>query len=409
MGNDNNIYSTLLSLFVDPAKEMIKLITINAVELFKAQIIFNALMAILIMIWIYQRLKNDDTLELKTLVGLIPFIVYMGFMNWAIANPSTFMEYFYTIIFYPTNWLMDLVTKSITSMMYLPQSGTENASISYLVQQSYNAVYLIYTRVFEDLSFTNFFTRLPQLFLFGFVIIAEVAFLTLVMLIVLIVNIEVYVWISLGIIFLPLVLFKQSRGIAFSYLKKLISLTLYQPALFLFAFFNFSMIFAIIKRIPTKEEIDQGFFGKATDLMNATIDGNIGYISILGYFTIIIIGAIICFYLVKRTPDFINNLFGTSGGVGGMVEMIQKSAVVASGAIAGATAGFIGGSAKNAYEQAGGGIGGVIAGLGTLGSAGMGGGVAGKIGEAINQSKVGSKINEGINFGVQKFSGGGKS
>lgn len=401
----DNIYTQLLAIFIDPAKMMIENLATNAVNFFHIQAIFNGLIGILVMMWAYKHLKDGDLFEFKTAMKLMVFVAYCGFMNWAIKDTLTFIEYLQSVVFYPANWTMDLISQSISHIMLTPRTGTEPSSISFLIQTSYNALFLLYKSIFNDLSFTNFFKYLPQLFLFGFVIIAEVAFMALVMLIVLIVNIETYVWLAFGILFLPLILFPQTRAISFTYLKKLISLTLYQPALFLFAFFNFNLVFAIVKKIPTQAEIEQGFFGKAQDMLNSTLDGAGGYITIMGYFTTIIIGALICFFLVRRAPDFINNLFGTSGGIGGSAEMIQKMTILTAGATLGATAGFISGQTKDSYQKAGGGIGGAIAGMGSMMTGGLAGGIAGELGQKINDSKIGSKINEGISFGINSLKG----
>lgn len=398
---DNNIYSSVLAIFVEPTKEVIANIAQSAVIFFQVQIVFNAFIAILVMMWAYKRTKEGDMFQYKTLISLIPFLLFVGFINWTIANPLDFVDYLHSVVFYPANFVMDLVSNSISHLTILPTGGTERFSISFLIQQSYNALYLLYSNAFHDLGLTNFISRLPQLILFLFVIIAEVAFIALVLLIVLIVNVETYVWLAFGILFLPLILFKQTVGIAFTYLKKLISLSLYQPAMYLFAFFNFSVIFAIVRQIPSKEEMEQGFFGKASNLVNANLNGVEGYVTIMGYFTIIIIGAAICFYLVRRTPDFINNLFGTSGGVGGTAELVQKMATQTIGAISGGIAGQAIGNARNAYQQAGGGIGGVMSAIGTAitGGAAQIGGVAGK---------AGAKINNGIQYGIENLKGGTK-
>lgn len=386
---------------------MIENIATNAINFFHIQTIFNSFIAILIIMWAYKRLKEGDFLQLKTFMSLLIFIVYVGFINWTIKEPSTFIEYFHAVIFYPANWLMDLISNSISHIMLIPKSGTETSSISFLIQSAYNAIYLIYNRIFDDLSIITFYKLLPQLFLFALVIIAEIAFMALVLLIVAIVTIETYIWLAFGVLFPPLVLFPQTRSIAFTYIKKIISLTLYQPALFLFAFFNFAMIFAVVKKIPSKEEMNQGFFGKTTNVLNSTLDGA-GYVTIMGYFTMIIIGAFVCFYLVKRTPDFINNLFGTSGGIGGTAEMIQKMATTLTAMTLGGIVGYASGTASNAYQQAGGGVGGLIAGTGSLVTGGLGKSVAGELGKKINESKIGSKINEGISFGTDALKGGKK-
>lgn len=59
----------------------------------------------------------------------------------------------------------------------------------------------------------------------------------------LLVTAEIFMWSALGLIVLPLGLIPQTKGMLFSYLKKLISLTLYKPCMMLVAFLNYGIIF----------------------------------------------------------------------------------------------------------------------------------------------------------------------
>lgn len=57
--------------------------------------------------------------------------------------------------------------------------------------------------------------------------------------IVLLVTAEIFMWSALGLIVLPLGLIPQTKGMLFSYLKKLISLTLYKPCIILINYLMF--------------------------------------------------------------------------------------------------------------------------------------------------------------------------
>ncbi|WP_331250933.1 type IV secretion system protein [Helicobacter suis] len=48
---------------------------------------------------------------------------------------------------------------------------------------------------------------------------AQILFLGLVLIIVLLVSVEMAIWLALGIVVLPLALFPQTKGMLFSYLK----------------------------------------------------------------------------------------------------------------------------------------------------------------------------------------------
>ncbi|OOP98064.1 conjugal transfer protein TrbL [Helicobacter pylori] len=110
-------------------------------------------------------------------------------------------------------------------------------------------------------------------------------------------------------------------------------------------------------------------------MMKRDWNSYIAHSSIVGFLTIIVLGSVICFFLVKRVPDFINNIFGTSGGVGAVTEMMQKIGMTISGAVFGGSAVMVANQVKQAYQSAGGGLAGLQAGAKALGLAGLSGGI----------------------------------
>ncbi|GAA9057098.1 hypothetical protein HpHA252_11320 [Helicobacter pylori] len=70
-------------------------------------------------------------------------------------------------------------------------------------------------------------------------------FLGLLLIIVLLATAEIFMWSALGLIVLPLGLIPQTKGMLFSYLKKLISLTFYKPCMMLVAFLNYGIIYEV--------------------------------------------------------------------------------------------------------------------------------------------------------------------
>lgn len=46
------------------------------------------------------------------------------------------------------------------------------------------------------------------------------------------------------------------------------------------------------------------------------------YSFIVGFLIIIVLGFVVCFFFIKWVFDFINNIFGISGGVGVVIEMM---------------------------------------------------------------------------------------
>ncbi|GAA7527490.1 hypothetical protein JP0013_11520 [Helicobacter pylori] len=382
-GNNLGIYETILSLFSDPTKKIFYSIATQTAEVLKAQMIINAVLVILFMIWAYRRVKEGDIFQFKTAMGVVVFIVFMGVLNWAMDNPTTYMNMLKDIIFYPSNKLTEIITNSMSSL----QIGNNNLTLGSLIDKSYYSIIQLYREVFSDLGWKTFFTMFPMLIIFLLLVLAQILLIGLILIIVLITLVETLTWLSLGFAVLPLALFPQTKGMLFSYLKKLISLTFYQPCIMVVAFLNFSMIESITLKIPTKAEIINGFYNKghiidqmiengSSQAINNFQNAMGAYTSVLGFFIILILGSVVCFFLIKRVPDFINNIFGTSGGVGAVTEMMQKIGMIIGGAVVGGSMVMVANQMKQAYQNAGGGLAGLQAGAKAFGLGAISGGAS---------------------------------
>ncbi|MCJ8496320.1 type IV secretion system protein [Helicobacter pylori] len=382
-GNNLSIYETILSLFSDPTKKIFYSIATQTAEALKAQMIINAVLVILFMIWAYRRVKEGDIFQFKTAMGVVVFIVFMGVLNWAMDNPTTYMNMLKDTIFYPSNKLTEIITNSMSSL----QIGNNNLTLGSLIDKSYYSIIQLYREVFSDLGWKTFFTMFPMLIIFLLLVLAQILLIGLILIIVLITLVETLTWLSLGFAVLPLALFPQTKGMLFSYLKKLISLTFYQPCIMVVAFLNFSMIESITLKIPTKAEIINGFYNKghiidqmiengSSQAINNFQNAMGAYTSVLGFFIILILGSVICFFLIKRVPDFINNIFGTSGGVGAVTEMVQKIGMTIGGAVVGGSMVMVANQMKQAYQNAGGGLAGLQAGAKAFGLGAISGGAS---------------------------------
>ncbi|MFP6089399.1 type IV secretion system protein [Helicobacter pylori] len=384
-GNNLSIYETILSLFSDPTKKIFYSIATQTAEALKAQMIINAVLVILFMIWAYRRVKEGDIFQFKTAMGVVVFIVFMGVLNWAMDNPTTYMNMLKDTIFYPSNKLTEIITNSMSSL----QIGNNNLTLGSLIDKSYYSIIQLYREVFSDLGWKTFFTMFPMLIIFLLLVLAQILLIGLILIIVLITLVETLTWLSLGFAVLPLALFPQTKGMLFSYLKKLISLTFYQPCIMVVAFLNFSMIESITLKIPTKAEIINGFYNKghiidqmieiengSSQAINNFQNAMGAYTSVLGFFIILILGSVICFFLIKRVPDFINNIFGTSGGVGAVTEMMQKIGMTIGGAVVGGSMVMVANQVKQAYQSAGGGLAGLQAGAKAFGLGAISGGAS---------------------------------
>ncbi|WP_441748886.1 type IV secretion system protein [Helicobacter pylori] len=370
-----SIYETILSLFSDPTKKIFYSIATQTAEVLKAQMIINAVLVILFMVWAYRRVKEGDIFQFKTAMGVVVFIVFIGVLNWAMDNPTTYMNMLKDTIFYPSNKLTEIITNSMSSLQIV---GNNNLTLGSLIDKSYYSIIKLYREVFSDLGWKTFFTMFPILIIFLLLILVQILLIGLILIIVLITLVETLTWLSLGFAVLPLALFPQTKGMLFSYLKKLISLTFYQPCIMVVAFLNFSMIESITLKIPTKAEIINGFYNKGHIIDQMIENGSSqainnfqntmgAYTSVLGFFIILILGSVVCFFLIKRVPDFINNIFGTSGGVGAVTEMMQKIGMTIGGAVVGGSMVMVANQMKQAYQNAGGGLAGLQAGAKAFG------------------------------------------
>lgn len=382
-GNNLSIYETILSLFSDPTKKIFYSIATQTAEVLKAQMIINAVLVILFMVWAYRRVKEGDIFQFKTAMGVVVFIVFIGVLNWAMDNPTTYMNMLKDTIFYPSNKLTEIITNSMFSL----QIGNNNLTLGSLIDKSYYSIIQLYREVFSDLGWKTFFTMFPMLIIFLLLVLAQILLIGLILIIVLITLVETLTWLSLGFAVLPLALFPQTKGMLFSYLKKLISLTFYQPCIMVVAFLNFSMIESITLKIPTKAEIINGFYNKghiidqmiengSSQAINNFQNAMGAYTSVLGFFIILILGSVVCFFLIKRVPDFINNIFGTSGGVGAVTEMMQKIGMTIGGAVVGGSMVMVANQMKQAYQNAGGGLAGLQAGAKAFGLGAISGGAS---------------------------------
>ncbi len=382
-GNNLSIYETILSLFSDPTKKIFYSIATQTAEVLKAQMIINAVLVILFMVWAYRRVKEGDIFQFKTAMGVVVFIAFVGVLNWAMDNPTTYMNMLKDTIFYPSNKLTEIITNSMSSL----QIGNNNLTLGSLIDKSYYSIIQLYREVFSDLGWKTFFTMFPMLIIFLLLVLAQILLIGLILIIVLITLVETLTWLSLGFAVLPLALFPQTKGMLFSYLKKLISLTFYQPCIMVVAFLNFSMIGSITLKIPTKAEIINGFYNKghiidqmiengSSQAINNFQNAMGAYTSVLGFFIILILGSVVCFFLIKRVPDFINNIFGTSGGVGAVTEMMQKIGMTIGGAVVGGSMVMVANQMKQAYQNAGGGLAGLQAGAKVFGLGAISGGAS---------------------------------
>ena len=374
--------------------------------------IINIAYMALVILFVYKKAaEGGDFLNLKFVLQVFSFALVLVLINTAIANPVAYVDYVHTIFNYPANAVMGGVSEVLgkrlqdlgkNSDSLAIGTGFISGSLSTLMQTSLNTLLEIVQTIFKSFSVATIGISILNMLVACIFAIFQGGFLLLLMLIVVTTSIEILLWISISVFCLPLLLFKETRGMMANYIKKIISLTAYKPMLFCVAFINYNIIDAAIVSLPKKDEVSSGIFGALYDLLTGNLDNTL---SVLAFLLVLTISSFLMFMLVKKIPDFINNIFGVSGGVGDAVSFVSQGATKMAMALGGGGLGAVAAKVAGTNSQAGGGAGGLIAGAANIASGGLFGGAAsgvgGMINKGINSSAGGRKMNDAITKGVE--------
>ena len=407
-----NIYSFIMGLFIEISDKFVSNIVPAIAQALHLASLLNFIFMLLILIFVAKKIQEGDFINWKTISQLLIFMLYLGFFNWVANNPTEYMKYFGAFINYPADTLTNYIAKATQTMQITPNSSEFKGGIDWLIQQSFETA----VRVVES--------GLPKISLFGgwqgsvitlicaitFFLITMI-FIIVIMLIIIVASIQITLWKGLGVIFVALMFFAQTRQMVGKYILMLVGLTMYKPMLMTVVFFNYQVNQFVITNLPS----DAAFKGNAWEYV-ATQAGNA--MSVIGYLALAIVGVFISTYLVKQVPDFINNIIGAGGGVGKAIANMGEQAMAKTTGALGAAGIALGGASqlKSAYQSAGGGIGGLISGVANALSGGatsgagkhtkLGKQIGGKVGgeainDKLNQSKFGSKANNAVAKGIE--------
>lgn len=377
------------------------------------KIMLNAIGMLIIITYAVKKLQDGDFFTWKNAIGIILMITYLGVFNLSLSNPTTFMDFFYSLITYPAQELSNQIANQ-ANLPNVEQNSSGMSPVGYLINKTINTSVEIFNRVRLSVELSLSWgsgisiggTLLGSIL--GLLIIAlTIIYILIVLLVILVAEFQLFIWKSIALIIILLLLVPQTRGMAGAYIKFLIGLSLYKPFVLVLAFLVLKVLNYVLTNIPQE---------KAYQEMNSyDIAVNV-YPLLFGAIFGIFIGAA----LLKQVPSFINQVIGATGNVGmGIVAAGQKAMAGATGATAGATGGYIGGRVKSAYQDAGGGIGGVASAIASA-STGGASGVAGKatkalaqkagiqtsgsigqmINNKLNQTGVGAKANDMVSKGV---------
>ncbi|WP_104689593.1 hypothetical protein [Helicobacter felis] len=288
-------YQHLLSFFIEPTQQLLSSLGDQILENLHLPLIYNGILSLALMVWAYQRVRLGDMFATKTLFSLAGFAGFFTLFNYAWKHPHNFYEYLKSTLFIPSNALMEIIISSLQHANFA--FGVENTHLNFafLINQAFHALELImHTMGALSLNATTLLT-------IG-VLLCEGALLALILALSLIVSIEIYLWLALGILVLPLGFFTSLRPILWLYLKKCAGLSFYQPLMVLCACYNAQILQTLIPASASNYEV---------------------------YF-MVIISALLELFLVWRIPRFIQSLFHTQGGVQDAIQLValSKSALI---------------------------------------------------------------------------------
>lgn len=364
--------------------------------------LLNFIFMLLILIFVAKKIQEGDFITWKTISQLLIFIIYLSFFNWVANNPTTYMNYFGSLINYPADTITNYIAKATQGMGAAPNSSDFKGGIDWLIQQSFEtAVKVIEASVPKISLFSGWQGSLVVLLCAGVFFIITAIFIIVILLIIIVANIQITIWKGLGVLFVILMFFPQTRQMVSKYILMLIGLTMYKPMLMTVVFFNYQINQFVITNLPP----ETAFNGSYGDYIT-TQAGNT--MSLIGYLGLAVVGVFISTYLVKQVPDFINNIIGAGGGVGKAISNMGEQAMAKVGGLAAGAAFGLGGgaAAKMAYQGSGGGIGGLVSGATAALTGGATSALKGtkggeKLNDLLNQSKAGSVANNAISKGIE--------
>ena len=397
-----NIYNFIMGLFMDITDKFIGNIIPALAQALHLTPLLNFIFMLLILIFVAKKIQEGDFITWKTISQLLIFIIYLSFFNWVANNPTTYMNYFGSLINYPADTITNYIAKATQGMGTAPNSSDFKGGIDWLIQQSFEtAVKVIEASVPKISLFSGWQGSLVVLLCAGVFFIITAIFIIVILLIIIVANIQITIWKGLGVLFVILMFFPQTRQMVSKYILMLIGLTMYKPMLMTVVFFNYQINQFVITNLPP----ETAFNGSYGDYIT-TQAGNT--MSLIGYLGLAVVGVFISTYLVKQVPDFINNIIGAGGGVGKAISNMGEQAMAKVGGLAAGAAFGLGGgaAAKMAYQGSGGGIGGLVSGATAALTGGATSALKGtkggeKLNDLLNQSKAGSVANNAVSKGIE--------
>lgn len=387
---------------------------VKAIEGFVSiKILLNVVGMLIIITYAVKKLQEGDFFTWKNAIGVILMITYLGVFNLSLSNPTTFMDFFYDFITYPSNQIATQISNQIKPSD-IQQNVSGMSDVGYLITKTIKTSGEVFNRLLITAGigvpfFGNGIIKgdVLAMILAGLLLALSIIYIAIVLIIIVAAEFQLFIWKSLALMIILLLLVPQTRGMVGAYVKYLIGLSLYKPFIMVLSYLVFNVLDYVLTNLPAQEAYHQ---------MNPVEVATNVYPYLFGG----MFGIIVSTVLIKQVPSFINQVIGATGSLGmGVAAAGQKAMGKAMGATAGATGGYIGGRMKSAYQGAGGGIGGIGSALTSLatngasntlakgiskGASAMGKENSGSMGKwlnnKLNQTGMGAKANDAVSKGV---------
>ena len=363
-----DIYAIIMSFFQDALKGFSTGL-MNAINSFVSiKIMLNAIGMFIIITYAIKKLQEGDFFTWKNAIGIILMVTYLSVFNLSINNPTTFMDFFYSLITYPAKTLTTEIAKQTAGLGEQSLSGM--SSIGYTITKSLTTAsqvvdrMLLSTGVGIPIIGDGLIIKgdIVSLILSFVIFVFTLVYVGLIFVIIVAAELQLLIWKSLALIIILLLLLPQTRGMAGAYVKFLIGLSFYKPFVLVMGFLVYSVLNYLLTHLPSKEQYLNmnmaQYFVEVHPLLYAGI-----------------FGILISVVMIKQVPTFINQIIGATSSIGGgLASLAQKAMAKTGGAVAGGAIGGVAGQAKGAYQGPGGGIGGLLAaGASTASAIGTGG------------------------------------
>ncbi|MFC3848516.1 type IV secretion system protein [Helicobacter baculiformis] len=353
-------YAKFIGLFEDFINRVMLLLPDSLSQVLRTS--GNTIGVILILMFVYSKLKKGDFFEFQTFVVAGLFLGYLTFFNWSIAHPKDSQAYFRMLVEYPADQVMSaLSTLKLEGYQASDQAHAiqvQNKTIDTLISDIFYATGDLVTRTFQNLKTSTILNVLPIVLAILVIAILEALFIFNIVYLICLTFIEISIYLALYVLFIPLVFFQQTRGFAWAYVKKVVSLTFYAPFVTLVSLLDYNILSFIKAGSTNIDALPQQSFWKSIFSTIHTKPSD--YMDFLLDLTFMALGAFFCLKLVSKVPSMINFIFGTQGAIGdaghfisGTISLIKAPLVT--------TAGL----AKGGYTQ--GGVGGALANVATMG------------------------------------------